>query len=156
MTVNDEASANVLIENTQCDVLSCSPSFNFEGISRTDLTILSVIMHSINLNDSYPTATDIQQHLKNTNVQLRRTQLYERLGKLKKSGFVVVDAFEYPRRYRANETTLIIGIKNCIENKKQQTINNLSTLERELEALDFANPRDIAIKMKEDLSNSRF
>ena len=154
MTVNDEASANVLIENTQCDVLSYSPSFIFEGISKTDLTILSVIMNSINLNDSYPTATDIQQHLKNTNVQLRRTQLYERLGKLKNSGFLVVDAFDYPRRYRANETTLTIGIRKCIEKKKQQTIYNLSMLEEELEALDFANPRDIANKMKEDISNS--
>ncbi|MHA1908892.1 MAG: hypothetical protein ACW98Y_16440 [Candidatus Thorarchaeota archaeon] len=133
------------------DSIVSPPSFIYDVISRVDIEILSAIMSTTRIGESYPTVKDIQNYLKETDVKLRRTQIYYRLDKLRQSGFLLVNSLGYPRKFRVDAATLVKGIKNCIEEKKQETIAVLSKLEQELDALDCVDPQSIVKLLKNDL-----
>ncbi len=144
MTVENESPLAFQLENALVGTRNPLLSFLYDAISSTDLIILSVIMSMSQKRDTNPTVKDIQKILTKTKFQLKRTQLYDRLNKLRESGFIHVHVLQYPRRYQVDERTLIQGTRYCIEKRRHETATNLSNLQKELDAMDCINPRSIA------------
>ena len=153
MSLNDRSHSGIIFDFDIAENLFHFLSLISNDVSKTNCTILSVVMDIISSTGTYPTASEIQAFLEKSGIHLKRTQLYERLGRLQQSRFLAINEFEYPRRYLVNDLTLFKGIKNWITNRKREVFDNLSRLEQELEALDYIDPRNIANKMKEEISN---
>jgi hypothetical protein len=76
-----------------------------------------------------PTASEILKELAKTN-SLKKTQLYERLNRLARLGFVTALILPRPRKYITNKNTIREGVEKWIE----EQINSISHLSSELES----------------------
>ncbi|MFX1484013.1 MAG: hypothetical protein ACFFCP_12610 [Promethearchaeota archaeon] len=120
-------------------------------LTPTDLRIIEAVVHISRNSGKTPSASDIQYELTKS-YQLKKTQLYERLNRLSRLGFLSVKQLPRPRRYLANLTTISKGVERWIE-EQRASIASLSTeLETLLGFLKQTNTESFASAITEKLS----
>ncbi|MGY5878890.1 MAG: hypothetical protein RTV31_01510 [Candidatus Thorarchaeota archaeon] len=98
-------------------------------LTRTDIKIIEATAQISLRTGKAPTASDILKELTKTN-SLKKTQLYERLNRLTRLGFVSVRILPRPRKYITNRNTITEGVERWIE----EQITSIADLSSELES----------------------
>ena len=98
-------------------------------LTPSDLKIIEALIQIIIKTGKSPTASEILKELAKTN-SLKKTQLYERLNRLTRLGFVTVRILPRPRKYITNRNTIREGVEKWIE----EQISSISHLSTELES----------------------
>jgi len=99
-------------------------------LTSTDIKIIEATAQVTVRTGKSPTASEILKELSKTN-SLKKTQLYERLNRLTRLGFITVRILPRPRKYITNRSTITEGVEKWIE-EQMTSIANLSS---ELESL---------------------
>ncbi len=99
-------------------------------LTPTDIKIIEATAQITLTTGKSPTASDILRELSKTN-SLKKTQLYERLNRLTRLGFITVRILPRPRKYITNRSTITEGVEKWIE-EQMSSIENLSS---ELESM---------------------
>ena len=94
-------------------------------LTPTDARIIEVVESLKRNSGRTPTAADIQEELAKSG-RLKKTQLYERLNRLSRLGFLSVNKLPRPRRYIVNKSTIAQGVENWI-NEQRESIASLSS-----------------------------
>ncbi|MFW9975945.1 MAG: transcriptional repressor [Candidatus Thorarchaeota archaeon] len=136
MTASTETMNATIFKGTSPDSLLNLFRAVLMDLTEKEMQILSAVKAQIDEFNEYPTARQIQYSLLKSDVPLRRSQLYEYLKKLNEIGFLSVNAFQHPRKYRLSETTLHYGIREMISKKKLEIRNKMHLLEKELQNLE--------------------
>jgi hypothetical protein len=119
-------------------------------LTPTDIKIIDAIAR-LRQSRKIPTASDIKEELSKS-YQLKKTQLYARLNRLARLGFLSVKLFPRPRRYLATSNTIAQGVERWVE-EQRTSIANLSTeLETLLNFLKRVNTKSFAFAICEKLS----
>jgi DNA-binding PadR family transcriptional regulator len=120
-------------------------------LTPTDVRIIDVVARFTNERGKTPTASDILEEFAKSS-QLKKTQLYERLNRLSRLGFLSVKQLPRPRRYIANQNTITKGVEKWVE-EQRASITSLSTeLEVLLDFLKGMNTDAFASALTEKLS----
>ena len=98
-------------------------------LTRTDIKIIEATAQLSLRTGKAPTASDILKELAKTN-SLKKTQLYERLNRLTRLGFVSVRILPRPRKYITNRNTITEGVERWIE----EQMTSIADLSSELES----------------------
>ncbi|MBE0525999.1 MAG: hypothetical protein IH631_03595, partial [Candidatus Thorarchaeota archaeon] len=83
-------------------------------LTRTDIKIIEATAQISLRTGKAPTASDILKELAKTN-SLKKTQLYERLNRLTRLGFISMRILPRPRKYITNRNTIAEGVERWIE-----------------------------------------
>jgi hypothetical protein len=94
-------------------------------LTPTDAKIIEVVASLKREGGKTPTASNIQVELAKSS-KLKKTQLYERLNRLSRLGFLSVKQLPRPRRYIVNKNTITQGVESWI-NEQRTSIANLSS-----------------------------
>lgn len=122
-----------------------------QALTPTDLRIIEVVVHIRKNSGKTPTASDIRYELTKS-YQLKKTQLYERLNRLSKLGFLSVKQLPRPRRYTANLNTISKGVERWIEEQRASIASLSSELDTLLSILKQTNTDSFASAITERLS----
>ena len=95
-----------------------------QALTSTDIKIIEAIAHIQLQSNKSPVASEILRELEKTN-SLKKTQLYERLNRLTRLGFVSVRILPRPRKYLTNRQTISEGVKKWID-EQMISIEDLS------------------------------
>ena len=98
-------------------------------LTRTDIKIIEVTAQISMKTGKAPTASDILKELAKTN-SLKKTQLYERLNRLTRLGFISARILPRPRKYITNRNTIAEGVERWIE----EQMTSIADLSLELES----------------------
>jgi DNA-binding PadR family transcriptional regulator len=120
-------------------------------LTQADVSIIDVVARLRHDLGKAPTASDIQEELLKS-YQLRKTQLYERLKRLARLGFLSVNQLPRPRRYIANRNTITQGVERWVEEQRESIANLSSELETLHNFLERMNTTSFASLIAEKLS----
>lgn len=152
MTVRG-VSQNVTIAEVKSTAhIACAFCLLASDLSEVEKEILSIVQIYIQNEQECPTAADIKTALVSVGFHIGRSQLYQHLKELQKRGFLVANAFSYPRRFLMNDITTEEGIKDWIRVRKNQVLTEIARLEEDLETLGQADPEELAFLLKQELS----
>ena len=98
-------------------------------LTSTDIKIIEAIAQIHLKSNTSPTASDILKELEKSN-SLKKTQLYERLNRLTRLGFVSVRILPRPRKYITNKSTISEGVRRWID----EQMTSIEDLSAELES----------------------
>ena len=99
-------------------------------LTPTDIKIIEATAQISITTGKPPTASEILRELSKTN-SLKKTQLYERLNRLTRLGFITVRILPRPRKYITNRSTITEGVEKWIE----EQMASIADLSSELESL---------------------
>ena len=99
-------------------------------LTSTDIKIMEATAQVTVRTGKSPTASEILKELSKTN-SLKKTQLYERLNRLTRLGFITVRILPRPRKYITNRSTITEGVEKWIE----EQMASIADLSSELESL---------------------
>ncbi|TFH08690.1 MAG: hypothetical protein E4H14_05955 [Candidatus Thorarchaeota archaeon] len=99
-------------------------------LTRTDIKIIEATAQISLRTGKAPTASDILKELSKTK-SLKKTQLYERLNRLTRLGFINVRILPRPRKYITNRSTISQGVEKWIE----EQMTSIADLSSELESM---------------------
>jgi hypothetical protein len=120
-------------------------------LTPTDLRIINVVARLTNESGKTPTASNIQEELSKSN-QLKKTQLYERLKRLTRLGFISVKQLPRPRRYFVSYSTIVKGVEKWVEEQRVSIADLSSELEGFLNLLKRMNTETFASAITDRLS----
>jgi len=120
-------------------------------LTPTDIRIIDVVARLTHEKGKTPTASDIQEELSKLN-QLKKTQLYERLNRLARLGFLSVRVLPRPRRYLANRNTITQGVERWVEEQRASIASHSLELETLHNFLKRMNTKSFASAITEKLS----
>ena len=99
-------------------------------LTPTDIKIIEATAQFTLTTGKSPTASEILKELSKTN-SLKKTQLYERLNRLTRLGFITVTILPRPRKYITNRITITEGVEKWIE----EQMTSIADLSSELETI---------------------
>ncbi len=99
-------------------------------LTPTDIKIIEATAQVTLRTGKPPSASEILKELSKTN-SLKKTQLYERLNRLTRIGFITVKILPRPRKYIANRNTITEGVEKWIE----EQMASIASLSSELESM---------------------
>ena len=99
-------------------------------LTPTDIKIIEATAQISITTGKSPTASEILRELSKTN-SLKKTQLYERLNRLTRLGFITVRILPRPRKYITNRITITEGVEKWIE----EQMTSIADLSSELETM---------------------
>ena len=99
-------------------------------LTPTDIKIIEAIAQITLKTGKSPAASEILRELSKTN-SLKKTQLYERLNRLTRLGFITVRILPRPRKYITNRITITEGVEKWIE----EQMTSIADLSSELESM---------------------
>jgi len=99
-------------------------------LTPTDIKIIEATAQVTVRTGKAPTASEILKELSKTN-SLKKTQLYERLNRLTRLGFITVRILPRPRKYITNRITITEGVEKWID----EQMASIADLSSELESL---------------------
>ena len=99
-------------------------------LTPTDIKIIEATAQITIKTGKFPTASEILRELSKTN-GLKKTQLYERLNRLTRLGFITVRILPRPRKYITNRSTITEGVEKWIE----EQMTSIADLSSELESM---------------------
>jgi DNA-binding PadR family transcriptional regulator len=120
-------------------------------LSPTDVRIIDAVVRIRKKKGLIPAASDIQKELSKS-VQLKKTQLYERLNRLTKLGFLSVKQLPRPRRYAVDKNTITQGVERWVEEQRESVVSLSSELETLHEFLNRLNSKTVVSAITEKLS----
>ena len=120
-------------------------------LTPTDIRIIDVVALLRRETEKKPTVANIQDELSKS-YQLKKTQLYERLNRLSRLGFLSVKQLPRPRRYTVSKTTLINGVEKWVEEQRVSITNLSSELDVLLTCLRKENTHSLAAELSEKFS----
>ena len=120
-------------------------------LTPTDIRIIDVVALLRRETEKKPTVANIQDELSKS-YQLKKTQLYERLNRLSRLGFLSVKQLPRPRRYTVSKTTLINGVEKWVEEQRVSITNLSSELDVLLTCLRKENTHSLAAALSEKFS----
>ncbi|MGY5863458.1 MAG: hypothetical protein RTV41_02580 [Candidatus Thorarchaeota archaeon] len=121
-------------------------------LTPTDVRIIDVIADLRNKRGKTPTASDIQDELSKS-YRLKKTQLYERLNRLSRLGFLSVKQLPRPRRYIVSNNTIINGVERWVEEQRVSIASLSSELDVLLKYLKGVNTQSFASALTEKFSS---
>jgi hypothetical protein len=121
-------------------------------LTTTDVRIIDVIAGLRNKRGKTPTASDIQYELSKS-YKLKKTQLYERLNRLSRLGFLSVKQLPRPRRYIVSNNTIIKGVERWVEEQRVSIASLSSELDVLLTYLKGVNTHSFASALTERFSS---
>ena len=98
-------------------------------LTPSDIKIIEATAQISMRTGKSPSASEILKELAKTN-SLKKTQLYERLNRLTRLGFITARILPRPRKYFTNRNTIREGVEKWIE----EQISSISHLSSELES----------------------
>jgi len=120
-------------------------------LTSTDIKIIEAIFQIHMHSNKSPAASDILKELAKSN-SLKKTQLYERLNRLTRLGFVSVRILPRPRKYITNKNTISDGVRKWID-EQMISIEDISTeLESFRKLIKNTEPETIVSAITEKLS----
>ena len=120
-------------------------------LTSTDIKIIEATAQISLRTGKAPTASDILKELAKTN-SLKKTQLYERLNRLTRLGFISVRILPRPRKYVTNRTTIAEGVERWIEEQMTSIADLSSELESFRKLIKQTEPETIVSGIAERLS----
>ncbi len=117
----------------------------------TDIKIIEAIAQITLNTGKSPPASEILKELSKTN-SLKKTQLYERLNRLTRLGFITVRILPRPRKYITNRTTIAEGVEKWIEEQVASIANLSSELESMRRMIKQTKPGTIVSALSDRLS----
>lgn len=120
-------------------------------LTHTDIKIIESTTQFSLRTGKAPTASDILKELAKTN-SLKKTQLYERLNRLTRLGFISVRILPRPRKYITNRTTIAEGVERWIEEQMISIADLSSELESFSKMIKQTEPATIVSAIAERLS----
>jgi DNA-binding PadR family transcriptional regulator len=120
-------------------------------LTRTDIKIIEVTAQILLQTGETPTASDILKELAKTN-SLKKTQLYERLNRLTRLGFISARILPRPRKYITNYNTITEGVDRWIEEQMTPIADLSSGLESFSKIIKQTEPGTIVSAITEKLS----
>ncbi|MFW9964810.1 MAG: hypothetical protein ACFFCX_14675 [Candidatus Sifarchaeia archaeon] len=120
-------------------------------LTPTDTKIIEVVAFLKKKKGKTPTASDIQEELTKS-CDLKKTQIYERLNRLSKLGFLIVKQLPRPRRYLVSTHTIIQGVERWVDEQRESIANLSSELKLLYDFLERLNTRSFALAITERLS----
>ncbi|MCK5264738.1 MAG: hypothetical protein KAR03_03950, partial [Candidatus Thorarchaeota archaeon] len=120
-------------------------------LTRTDIKIIKATAQISMRTGKAPTASEILKELAKTN-SLKKTQLYERLNRLTRLGFISVRILPRPRKYITNRTTIAEGVARWIEEQMTSIANLSSELESVRGMIKQTKPGTIVSALADRLS----
>jgi DNA-binding PadR family transcriptional regulator len=120
-------------------------------LSLTDVRIIRAIIQIRRQMGKTPAAADIQKRLSKS-YRLKKNQLYERLNRLTRLGFLSVKLLPRPRRYNVNRNTITKGAERWIEEQRASVANLSVELKMLQQLLDGLNSKSVASAITEKLS----
>jgi len=120
-------------------------------LTRTDIKIIEATGQISLRTGKAPTASDILIELAKTN-SLKKTQLYERLNRLTRLGFISVRILPRPRKYITNSNTIADGVERWIEEQMTSIADISSELESFRKMIRQTEPGTIVSAITEKLS----
>jgi DNA-binding PadR family transcriptional regulator len=118
-------------------------------LTPTDFKIIHIVTRLRSENGRAPTASDIKEGL---SAQLKKTQLYDRLNRLSRLGFLAVKLLPRPRRYLVNKKTITQGVERWVEEQRASIMSISSELESLRNFLNGLNAKSFASVITEKLS----
>ena len=120
-------------------------------LTRTDIKIIENTAQISLRTGKAPTASDILKEMAKTN-SLKKTQLYERLSRLTRLGFISVRILPRPRRYITNSNTITEGVERWIEEQMSSIADLSSELESFRKMIKQTDPGAIVSALTDRLS----
>lgn len=120
-------------------------------LTPTDTKIIEATAQITQATGKAPTASEILKELSKTN-SLKKTQLYERLNRLTRLGFITVRILPRPRKYITNRTTITEGVEKWIEEQMSSIANLSSELESMRRMIKQTKPGAIVSALADRLS----
>ena len=120
-------------------------------LTPTDIKIIEATAHHSLRTGKAPTASEILKELAKTN-SLKKTQLYERLNRLTRLGFVSVRILPRPRKYITNRSTITEGVERWIEEQMTSIADLSSELESFSRLIKQTKPGTIVSALTDRLS----
>ncbi|MGY5854495.1 MAG: hypothetical protein RTU92_13085 [Candidatus Thorarchaeota archaeon] len=121
-------------------------------LTPTDVRIIDVVARLRKERSKTPSASDIQDELSKS-YKLKKTQLYERLNRLSRLGFLSVKQLPRPRRYIVSNTTIIKGVEKWVEEQRASIASLSSELDVLLTYLKGVNTQSFASALTEKFSS---
>jgi len=120
-------------------------------LTRTDIKIIEATAQISLQTGETPTASDILREFAKTN-SLKKTQLYERLNRLTRLGFISARILPRPRKYITNYNTITEGVERWIEEQMTLIADLSSGLESFSIIVKRIEPRSIVSAITKKLS----
>jgi len=120
-------------------------------LTPTDIKIIEATAQISIENGKSPTASEILKELSKTN-SLKKTQLYERLNRLTRLGFIAVRILPRPRKYITNRSTITEGVEKWIEEQMTSIADLSSELESMRRVIKQTKPGTIVSALADRLS----
>ena len=120
-------------------------------LTPTDIKIIKATAQLSLRTGKAPTASDILKELAKTN-SLKKTQLYERLNRLTRLGFISMRILPRPRKYITNRSTITEGVERWIEEQMTSIADLSSELESFSKMIKQTEPRTIVSALTDRLS----
>ncbi len=120
-------------------------------LTPTDIKIIEATAQITLKTGKAPTASEILKELSKTN-SLKKTQLYERLNRLTRLGFITVRILPRPRKYITNRNTITEGVEKWIEEQVASIANLSSELESFRNLIKQTKPDTIVSAIAEKLT----
>ncbi|MHA1615625.1 MAG: hypothetical protein ACTSYJ_12330 [Candidatus Thorarchaeota archaeon] len=120
-------------------------------LTPTDIKIIEATAQISITNGKSPTASEILKELSKTN-SLKKTQLYERLNRLTRLGFITVRILPRPRKYITNRSTITEGVEKWIEEQMTSIADLSSELESMRRVIKQTKPGTIVSALADRLS----
>ncbi|TFG31103.1 hypothetical protein EU528_06985 [Candidatus Thorarchaeota archaeon] len=120
-------------------------------LTPTDIKIIEATAQFSRRTGKAPTASEILKELAKKNC-LKKTQLYERLNRLTRLGFVSVRILPRPRKYITNRNTITEGVERWIEEQMTSIADLSSELESFSRLIKQTKPGTIVSALNERLS----
>jgi len=120
-------------------------------LTPTDIKIIEATAQISITNGKSPTASEILKELSKTN-SLKKTQLYERLNRLTRLGFIAVRILPRPRKYITNRSTITEGVEKWIEEQMTSIADLSSELESMRRVIKQTKPGTIVSALADRLS----
>jgi DNA-binding MarR family transcriptional regulator len=120
-------------------------------LTPTDAKIIEVVASLKRESGKTPTASDIQVELAKSS-KLKKTQLYERLNRLSRLGFLSVRQLPRPRRYIVNKNTITQGVESWIGEQRTSIASLSSELKLLYNYLEQLNTKSFVSAIAERLS----
>jgi hypothetical protein len=152
MTARSVSSNVTIPQEKSTDHTACVFNLFTSDLAEVEKRVLSIVQICIENEEECPSAADIKAALVSAGFRLGRSQLYQYLKTLQKRGFLVANAFSYPRRFLMNDATLAGGIKDWIRTRKNRVLTEIVSLEEDLETLGSAEPEELALLFRRELS----
>lgn len=120
-------------------------------LTRTDAKIIEVVATLRSESGKTPTASDIQEELAKS-CELKKTQLYERLNRLSRLGFLSVKQLPRPRRYFVSRGTIAQGVERWVDEQRTSIASLSSELKLLYNFLEQLNTKSFVSAITERLS----